>query len=143
MEILGLSVGILKAMMTTVHAYTAKQAVVDRPDKERRGGRAAAVNLVPATTGAARATGRALPQYTGKFSGIAIRAPVPVRSIADNVCLVARATSVEEVNALFREEASSDRYKDVVAVSGEQLVSSDIIGDSHAARRDAHAGRGR
>ncbi len=136
-EILGRRVGVLKATMTTVHAYTAKQAVVDRADKDRRRGRAAAVNLVPATTGAARATSRALPQYAGKFSGVAIRAPVPVGSIADIVCVVARKTSVEEVNALFREEASSDRYKDVVAVSDEQLVSSDIIGDSHAAIIDA------
>jgi glyceraldehyde 3-phosphate dehydrogenase (phosphorylating) len=131
-EILGRRLGILKATMTTTHAYTASQALVDRPDRDRRRGRAAAANLVPSTTGAAKATTRALPEYRGKFDGVAIRAPVPVGSIADVVCLVARPTSVDEVNRMFREEASSTRYHGIVGVSDEALVSADIIRDPRA-----------
>jgi glyceraldehyde 3-phosphate dehydrogenase (phosphorylating) len=131
-EILGRRLGILKATMTTTHAYTASQALVDRPDRDRRRGRAAATNLVPSTTGAAKATIRVLPEYQGKFDGVAIRAPVPVGSIADVVCLVARPTSVDEVNGLFREEASSSRYRGIVGVSDEALVSADIIQDPRA-----------
>ena len=131
-EILGRRLGVLKATMTTVHAYTASQALVDRPDKDRRRGRAAATNLVPSTTGAAKATTRALPEYQGKFDGLAVRAPVAVGSIADIVSLVARPTSADEVNRIFREEARSDRYRDIVATSDEALVSTDIIRDPHA-----------
>jgi glyceraldehyde 3-phosphate dehydrogenase len=131
-EILGRRLGILKATMTTIHAYTASQALVDRPSSDRRRGRAAATNLVPATTGAAKATIKALPEYDGKFDGVAIRAPVPVGSIADIVCLVGRRTSTEEVNGIFREEAGSARYRDIVGVSEEAIVSTDIIQDSRA-----------
>jgi len=131
-EILGRRLGILKATMTTIHAYTASQALVDRPSKDRRRGRAAAANLVPASTGAAKATIKALPEYHGKFDGVAIRAPVPVGSIADIVCLVGRSTSVDEVNNIFREEAESARYRDIVGVSDEAIVSTDIIQDPRA-----------
>jgi glyceraldehyde 3-phosphate dehydrogenase len=131
-EILGRRIGILKATMTTVHAYTASQALVDRPSKDRRRGRAAATNLVPASTGAAKATIKALPEYHGKFDGVAIRAPVPVGSIADIVCLVGRRTSTDEVNSIFREEAGSARYRDIVGVSEEAIVSTDIMQDSRA-----------
>lgn len=131
-EILGRRLGILKATMTTIHAYTASQALVDRPDKDRRRGRAAAANLVPASTGAAEATIKALPEYHGKFDGVAIRAPVPVGSIADIVCLAGRPTSADEVNNIFREEAGSARYRDIVGVSDEAIVSTDIIQDSRA-----------
>src|SRR5207244_13295738 len=126
-EILGRRLGILKATMTTVHAYTASQALVDRPSRDRRRGRAAATNLVPAGTGAAKATIKALPEYHGKFDGVAIRAPVPVGSIADIVCLVGRRTSTDEVNSIFREEAGSARYRDIVGVSEEAIVSPDIV----------------
>ncbi|MGH7388229.1 MAG: type I glyceraldehyde-3-phosphate dehydrogenase [Candidatus Rokuibacteriota bacterium] len=131
-EILGRRLGILKATMTTTHAYTASQALVDRPDKDRRRGRAAAANLVPTSTGAAKATTKALPEYQGKFDGVAIRAPVPVGSIADIVCLVGRPTSADEVNSIFREEAASARYRDIVGVSDEAIVSTDIIHDPRA-----------
>lgn len=131
-EILGRRLGVLKATMTTVHAYTASQALVDRPDKDRRRGRAAATNLVPSTTGAAKATTRALPEYQGRFDGLAVRAPVAVGSIADIVSLVARPTSADEVNRIFREEARSDRYRDIVGTSDEALVSTDIIRDPRA-----------
>jgi glyceraldehyde 3-phosphate dehydrogenase len=132
MEILGRRLGVLKATMTTTHAYTASQALVDRPANDRRRGRAAAANLVPASTGAAKATIKALPEYHGKFDGVAIRAPVPAGSIADIVCLAARPTSVDEVNNIFREEARSTRYRGIVGVSDEAIVSTDIIHDPRA-----------
>jgi glyceraldehyde 3-phosphate dehydrogenase len=131
-EILGRRLGILKATMTTIHAYTASQPLVDRPDKDRRRGRAAAANLVPSSTGAAKATTQALPEYHGKFGGIAIRAPVPVGSIADIVCLMRQPTSAAEINRIFREEAGSARYRDIVGVSDEAIVSTDIIHDPRA-----------
>jgi glyceraldehyde 3-phosphate dehydrogenase len=97
-----------------------------------RRGRAAAANLVPATTGAALATTRALPQYAGLFDGIAIRAPIPVGSIADITFVTSRRTSVEEVNQIFAEEAETERYTGVLGVSRDPLVSSDIVGDPRA-----------
>ena len=131
-EILGRRIGIKKAIMTTVHAYTASQAIVDKPNKNFRRGRAAAANFVPTTTGAAKATTKALPQYKNKFDGIAIRGPVPVGSISDIVFITDRKTSVEEINKIFKEEAETDRYKGIVSASDEEIVSSDIIKDSHA-----------
>jgi len=122
-EILGRRLGVLKATMTTTHAYTATHALVDRADRDRRRGRAAAANLVPSTTGAAKATTKALPEYHRKFDGVAIRAPVPAGSIADIVCLVARPTSVDAVNNIFRAEARSPRYRDIVGVSDEAIES--------------------
>ena len=131
-EIIGRRVGIKKAALTTLHAYTASQSIVDGPNKKLRRGRAAAVNFVPTSTGAAIATTKALPQYEGKFDGVAVRAPIPVGSLADIVILTERATSVEEINNIFREEAASDRYRGVVGVTDEPLVSSDIVQDSRA-----------
>jgi glyceraldehyde 3-phosphate dehydrogenase len=133
MEILNRRFGVRKATMTTVHAYTAGQALVDSPHGDRRRGRAAAANLVPAATGAARAVTKAIPELLGRFDGIAIRAPVPVGSIADITCVLATPTSVETINAVFREEARSQRYQGVVGISDEEMVSSDVIGDAHAA----------
>jgi len=132
-EVIGRRLGLTKAIMTTVHAYTATQSLVDAPSKHFRRGRAAAANLVPAATGAARATTRALPQYAGLFDGVAVRAPVPLGSLADVTCVTARATSVEEVNQILSEEAESPRYQGVLGVSHEPMVSSDIIGDARAA----------
>ena len=131
-EVMGRRIGIKKAIMTTIHAYTASQGIVDGPSKKFRRGRAGAANFVPTSTGAAVATTKALPQYEGHFDGVAIRAPIPVGSIADLVFVTERATSVDEVNGIFREEAATDRYKKVMAVSDEPLVSSDIVGDPHA-----------
>lgn len=133
MEIVERRFGVRKAVMTTVHAYTADQALVDCPRSNRRRGRAAAANLVPSTTGAARAVAAALPTLAGKFDGLAIRAPVPVGSIADITCLISAPATVEGVNAVFREEAESDRYRGILGASDDELVSSDIIGDSRAA----------
>jgi glyceraldehyde 3-phosphate dehydrogenase len=131
-EIIGRRIGFAKAMMTTVHAYTASQSVVDGPNKRFRRGRAAAANLVPATTGAAEATTRALPAYAGRFDGIAIRAPIPVGSIADITFVTSRTTTVDEVNGILSEEAETERYVGVLGVARDPLVSSDIIGDPRA-----------
>jgi glyceraldehyde 3-phosphate dehydrogenase len=126
-------IGVTRAVMTTVHAYTAGQQLVDRPSRNFLRGRAAAANLVPTSTGAARATTRAVPELAGRFDGIAVRAPIPVGSIADIVFVAARHTTVEEVNDAFREEAATDRYTGILGVSEEPLVSSDVVGDPRAA----------
>ena len=105
---------------------------MDGPNKHRRRGRAGAANLVPTTTGAALATTRALPQYVGRFDGIAVRAPVPVGSIADITFHTTRTTSVDEVNQILSDEARTARYAGVLGVSNDPLVSSDIIGDPRA-----------
>lgn len=131
-EVMGRRVGIRKAIMTTVHAYTASQAIVDGPARKMRRGRAGAVNLVPTSTGAATATGEALPEYRGRFDGVAIRAPIPVGSIADITFVTERTTDVGDVNAIFREEAESSRYRGILGVTDEPIVSADIIGDSRA-----------
>ena len=131
-EVMGRRIGVRKAVMTTVHAYTSSQAIVDGPNKRFRRGRAAAANLVPTTTGAALATARALPEYEGRFDGIALRAPIPVGSIADITFITSRPTTVDEVNQIFTEEADTARYAGVVGVSRDPLVSSDIVGDARA-----------
>jgi len=133
-EIMDRRIGIKKAILNTVHAYTASQSLVDAPNKKRtRMGRAAAINLVPATTGAAKATIKALPKFEGKFDGIAIRTPVTVGSISDITFVASKNTSVEEVNNIFTEESKTDRYKSILSVSNEPLVSSDIVQSSFAA----------
>jgi glyceraldehyde 3-phosphate dehydrogenase len=131
-EIMGRRIGIRKAVMTTIHAYTATQAIVDSGKHNFRRGRAAAANLVPATTGAAIATTRAMPQYKGKFDGLAVRVPVPIGSLVDVVFLTSRATSVEEIKMIFREEAVGDRYREILAVTDEPIVSCDIVQQSYA-----------
>jgi glyceraldehyde 3-phosphate dehydrogenase len=132
MEILGRRIGVKKAIMTTVHAYTASQALVDSARSRPRRGRAGGANLVPTSTGAAAATARALPEYRGKFDGVAVRAPVAIGSLADIVCLTARPTTVDEVNRLFEEEAGNERYRGILGVTADPLVSSDIIKDPRA-----------
>jgi glyceraldehyde 3-phosphate dehydrogenase len=133
-EIMDRRIGIKKAILNTVHAYTASQSLVDAPSKKKiRMGRAAAINLVPATTGAAKATIKALPKFEGKFDGIAIRTPVPVGSISDITFVASRNTSAEEINNILIEESETDRYKFILSVSNEPLVSADIIQSSFAA----------
>jgi glyceraldehyde 3-phosphate dehydrogenase len=127
-EIIDRRIGIKKAILSTVHAYTASQSLVDAPSKkDLRMGRAAAVNLVPSSTGAAVATARALPQLEGKFDGVSIRTPVPAGSISDITVVAAKNTSAGEVNNILTEESKTSRYKSVLSVSDEPLVSSDII----------------
>jgi len=132
MEIMNRRIGVRKALMTTIHAYTSTQAIVDGPSKKWRRGRAGAANFVPTSTGAAIATTKALPELEGKFDGVAVRGPVPVGSLADIVLLSARETTVEEVNTIFREEAESERYEGVLGVAEDPIVSSDIIKDKRA-----------
>jgi glyceraldehyde 3-phosphate dehydrogenase len=131
-EIMARRIGVKKAIMTTIHAYTSTQAIVDGPNKKWKRGRGGASNFVPTTTGAAQATTKALPQYTNKFDGVAVRAPIPVGSIADIVFLAEKNTTVEEINTIFTEEAGTERYRNVLGVTEEPLVSSDIIGDPRA-----------
>jgi len=132
MEILGRRIGVQKAMMTTVHAYTASQNIVDGAHKHVRRGRAGAINFVPTSTGAAAATTKALPDLQGRFGGAAVRGPVAVGSLVDVVSVTTRPTSVAEVNTIFREEAATERYRGIVGASDDPLVSSDIIKDSRA-----------
>ena len=137
MEILGRRIGISKAILNTTHAYTASQTLVDAPSrKEPRMGRAAGMNSAPAATGAAIAVTKALPEFAGKFDGIAVRVPVPIGSISDITLVTQRATSAEEINAILTEEASTTRYHKIVAVTDEPLVSTDIIGSPFAATID-------
>lgn len=131
-EIMGRRIGIKKAIMTTVHAYTSSQSIVDGPAKKTRRGRAGAANFVPTSTGAAIATTKVLPQYEGRFNGVAIRGPVAVGSIADIVFLTERETTVEEINSIFTEESESDRYQGILGVTKDPIVSSDVIQDPHA-----------
>jgi glyceraldehyde 3-phosphate dehydrogenase len=130
-EIMGRRIGIKKAIMTTIHAYTSSQAIVDGPNKKWRRGRAGAANLVPTTTGAAKATTNALPQYKGKFDGVSVRCPVPSGSLADLVFVTARPTTVEEINRIFKEEADTT-YKGILEYALDPIVSSDIIMNPHA-----------
>lgn len=136
-EILGRRLGIKKAILNTIHGYTASQSLVDAPSKkEPRMGRAAGLNLAPAATGAAIATTKVLPQYAEKFDGVAIRVPVPVGSISDITFIAERPTTVEEINQILSEEATTERYKKVIAVTNEPLVSTDIIGSAFASTVD-------
>ncbi|MFP3900219.1 MAG: type I glyceraldehyde-3-phosphate dehydrogenase [Acidimicrobiia bacterium] len=132
MEVMDRRLGVQKATMTTVHAYTSSQELVDGPAGKWRRGRAAAANIVPTTTGAAGATARTVPAVAGRFDGVALRVPVAVGSIADIVCLTGRETTVDEINDIFREEAAGDRYRDVLGVTEEPIVSSDVIADPRA-----------
>lgn len=132
LEVMGRRVGVKKAIMTTIHAYTSSQAIVDAPHKNFRRGRAGAANLVPTSTGAAKAATNTLPQFKGKFDGVAVRCPVPVGSLADLVFVTERATTVEEINAIFKEEAASERYRGILEYALDPIVSSDIIANPHA-----------
>ena len=135
-EVLGRRIGIEKAILTTIHGYTSSQAIVDSPMSKIRRGRAGAVNFVPTSTGAAIATTKVLPQHKGRFNGVAVRGPIPVGSVSDITFVTSRKTDEDEVNQIFREEAATDRYKGILAATDDPIVSSDIVGDSHAATID-------
>ncbi len=126
------TIGIKKAVLSTVHAYTATQSVVDSPAKGKdfRRGRAAAQNISPSSTGAAIAVTRAFPELRGKFDGVAIRVPVVVGSLVDFTFVANRKTSVEEINEIFKKASKEKRWQGIMKVSEDQIVSSDIIGDS-------------
>jgi glyceraldehyde 3-phosphate dehydrogenase len=138
MQVLQESVGVRKALLNTVHGYTATQSLVDAPVKGRdpRRGRAAAANIVPASTGAAIAVARAIPELRGRFDGVAMRVPVLAGSLSSIVFVAARRTSVEEINRILEVAAGQDRWRQALAVTRDPLVSSDIVGDPHAAIAD-------
>lgn len=121
--------GILKATMTTIHSYTADQNLQDGPHKDLRRARAAAENIVPTTTGAAISTTEVIPELKGLFDGLAIRVPTPVGSLSDLTILTKKKTTVEEINAAFVEASKQPRYKGILEVTDEPIVSSDIVGN--------------
>jgi glyceraldehyde 3-phosphate dehydrogenase len=122
------SIGIEKAILNTVHAMTSTQSLVDSPAKDFRKGRAASLNIIPSTTGAAIATTLVHPELTGNFDGMAMRVPVPVGSIVDVTFIASRDTTVEEVNQALQTAAGEARWKNIFAATDEPIVSSDIIG---------------
>jgi glyceraldehyde 3-phosphate dehydrogenase len=132
MAILDSEFGVEKSLLTTVHSYTASQALQDAPSKDLREGRNAAENIVPTKTGAAIAVTLALPQLKGKFDGLSIRVPTPVVSLSDITVLLKRSVSVEEINETFKKAAKEPFYQGILDVSEEPLVSSDYIGNSNS-----------
>lgn len=125
--------GIDKAMMTTVHSYTASQKLQDAPAKDLREARNAAENIVPTSTGASIAAAKALPALEGVFGGLSIRVPTPVVSLSDFVIITKKPVTVEAVNAAFKKAAKEPYYQGILAVTEEELVSKDFIGNSHSA----------
>lgn len=131
------TLGIEKAILNTVHGYTASQALVDGPSKkDLREGRAAACNIVPSSTGAAIAVTEAFPQLKGLFDGISIRVPVPAGSIVDITFIAKRNTTKEEVNEILKKASKDSRWEKLFTITEEPLVSSDILGESHACIAD-------
>ena len=139
-QIMSENPGIVKAVLNTVHGYTATQNLVDGPTRgpDFRRGRAAAQNIVPSSTGAAIAVTRAIPDLEGKFDGIAIRVPIVSGSIADITFLAKRKVTVEEVNDILRKAAASPHWKGILKVTDDQLVSSDIVGEPYGAIVDTN-----
>ncbi len=131
------AVGIKHGLMTTIHAYTADQRLQDAPHKDLRRARAAAVNLVPTSTGAAKAVGLVLPDLNGRLHGFAVRAPVITGSVVDLTFEATRETSVDEVNAAFKAAAESDRLKGILKYTEDPIVSTDIVGDPHSSIFDS------
>lgn len=132
MAVLDAEFGVQKSLLTTVHSYTASQALQDAPSKDLREGRNAAENIVPTTTGAAIAVTKTLPQLVDKFDGLSIRVPTPVVSLSDVTALLERNVTVEEINNAFKKAASEPYYQGILGVSEEPLVSRDYIGNSHS-----------
>lgn len=131
------ALGIEKAVLNTVHGYTASQSIVDGPNKKDfREGRAAAQNIVPSSTGAAIAVTKAFPELTGLFDGISMRVPVPAGSIVDITFISNKNTTAEEVNAILKKASMDSKWSKIFSVTEEELVSSDILGESHASIAD-------
>ena len=133
MAVLEENFGIEKAMMTTIHSYTASQRLLDAPAKDLREARNAASNIVPTTTGASISVAQALPAVEGIFEGLSIRVPTPVVSLIDMAVLIKKDTTVDEVNEVFKKAAAEPYFQGILAVSEEPLVSTDYIGNSHSA----------
>ena len=135
-KVLHEAVGIEHGLMTTIHAYTADQRLQDMPHKDLRRARAAALNLIPTTTGAAKAVGLVLPELEGRLNGFSMRAPVPTGSVVDLVCVMSRETSVDEINAAAR-EAAEGPLAGIVSYTEDPIVSTDIVKDPHSSIFDA------
>ena len=135
MQILSEKLGVKKAFLTTTHGYTATQNLIDGPvkGKDWRRGRSAAVNISPSWTGAAIATTRAVKALAGKFDGASMRVPIITGSLSSLVLLTERATTAEELNNIFKEAEKEERWKGILRTTTDQIVSSDIVGESHAA----------
>ncbi len=132
MKVLEDNFGIEKAMMTTVHSYTASQRLQDAPGKDLREARAAAENIVPTTTGASKAAALTIPSLKDKFNGLSVRVPTPVVSLSDITAVLKRDTTIEEINEVFKKAAKDPYYEGILAVSEEPLVSIDYRGNSHS-----------
>jgi glyceraldehyde 3-phosphate dehydrogenase len=135
-KVLNDTVGIERGLMTTIHAYTADQRLQDMPHKDKRRARAAAVNLIPTSTGAAKAIGLVIPELQGKLNGVAIRAPVITGSLVDLTCDVGRETSAEEINASMKEAADGE-LRGILRYTEDPIVSTDIVTDPHSSILDA------
>jgi len=135
-KVLNDAFGVERGLMTTIHAYTNDQRILDMVHKDLRRARAAAVNTIPTTTGAAKAVGKIIPELKGKINGMAVRVPVVTGSLTDFVCVTRKKTTVEEINAAFK-KAAGGAMKGILSYTEDPIVSSDIIGDTHSCIFDA------
>jgi glyceraldehyde-3-phosphate dehydrogenase type I len=129
--------GIVQLFITTVHAYTASQSIMDKPTCKRRRGRAGALSMIPTTTGAAPATALVLPELAGKMDGLAIRVPIPDGSVTDIVVQLDKSTSVNDINASLREASQQPPLQGILEVNDDHIVSVDIVGNPHSSIVDA------
>ncbi len=136
-KVLHEAIGIRHGLMTTIHAYTADQRLQDLPHRDLRRARAAALNLIPTSTGAAKAIGLVIPELDGKLHGFSVRAPVPTGSVVDLTVEAQRATSVEEVNVALRERADSGELRGILAYTEDPIVSTDVVRSPYSAVLDA------
>jgi glyceraldehyde 3-phosphate dehydrogenase len=136
-KVLHEAIGIERGIMTTIHAYTSDQRLQDAPHKDPRRARAAAINLVPTSTGAAKAVGLVLPELNGKLNGISVRAPVPTGSVVDLVAEVSRSTTVDEINEAFAAKADTGSLEGILRYSEDPLVSTDIVHSPYSSIFDA------
>ena len=136
-KVLNDNFGILRGFMTTVHSYTNDQRILDLPHKDLRRARAAAINIIPTTTGAAKAIGKVIPKLDGKLDGIALRVPTPTVSVLDLICILDKKVTAEEVNFAFKKASKIERFKGILGIEDAPLVSTDYIGNSYSAIVDA------
>jgi glyceraldehyde 3-phosphate dehydrogenase len=129
--------GIERGFMTTIHAYTNDQRILDLPHKDLRRARAAAINIIPTSTGAAKASSLAIPELKGRLDGVAMRVPVPDGSVTDLVCVLAREASVEDVNEAFREASQTERLRGRLVYTEDPIVSTDVVGNPASCVFDA------
>jgi len=137
LKILNDEYGVVSGMMTTIHSYTVSQNLLDSPHKDLRRARAGAVNMIPTTTGAAKAIGRVLPELEGKVSGMAVRVPTPTVSLVDLTCNLSRGVEKEDIEELFKKEEKKEKWSGIFKIEEEPLVSSDYIGDGHSSIVDS------